>query len=87
MLLLFVSHPIANLFLCWGVIKHSFFHSFDYVNMRVYVYVVSMYVYITYMYYCLQFTTYTELHLRYFLFLFIARVYFAQEYIYHETAG
>ena len=25
---------------------------------------------------------YTDLHIRYFLFLFIARVYFAQEYIY-----
>ena len=29
----------------------------------------------------------TELHIRYYLFLFIARVFFAQEYIYHETAG
>ena len=28
---------------------------------------------------------YTELHLRYFLFLFIAQVYFAQ--VYHKTAG
>ena len=29
----------------------------------------------------------TELHTRYLLFLFIAQVYFVQEYIYHETAG
>ena len=29
----------------------------------------------------------TELHVRYFLFLFIEHVYFAQEYIYHEAVG
>ena len=31
--------------------------------------------------------TYTELHVRYFLFLFIAQVDFTQEYTYHSTCG
>ena len=43
-----VWHPIADLFLCWGVVKHSFIYLFIHLFIHV---CIHLYIYLVYVYY------------------------------------